>query len=217
MSGCTPNQAFSPTDDLDKEIGAAVEWSREVIRELVVVYDEPTNIAGLKRRFQRHQTGFSGELVLHVVDHLGAFAGRQSGRIWEQFITLGRVFKEDLASAHDAAVFLLAHGSPKMENEFRENNRVSGNTVDAYGGQAIRQWSDVLFAVGRHNGDTEFGKDPNFATATVIQGIKNRQGKGHDDTWVVFDYDPRSDYLSNKVLADDHAELFEERPDDPAF
>jgi hypothetical protein len=209
MAHTTPDRAFQKLDTMGNENErASIEHARELIRDYVVVYDEPTNMAGLQRRFRRHQVEFGNELVLHVVDHLGAFAGINRGKMWEQFAVLGRQFKQDLAASYGASVLLLAHSSRQVEQEFKQNNRVNVSTLDAYGGSAIRQWSDVFMAVGRHNGQDEYGHpDSRFFTATIVQTCKNRQGLGFSNDLVVFDYDPEHEYLTNTVLVDSQKDM----------
>jgi len=206
----SPRYAFS-TEYLDSTDTQEIARSREAIDMWVRVYDEPTNITGVTARIRRHQVEFGNDLVLHIIDHIGAFV-ESNKSAWQQIQTLGRTFK-DIGKLYYACILALAHPNPgsNLGDEFKKNNRLTNTShVGVYGGRGLTQWADSMWVVHRHSGVDESGAPaPRFFHATIFQGIKNRQGKGiAEDTYFALDFDPITEHLSQTVLLDDQADIF---------
>lgn len=208
---CTANLAFNASATKGPEYEAITD-AQELIDKWVRVYDEPTDLEGLQRRMKRHQVEFGSKMVLHIIDHIGAFM-ESTKQSWQQLQTISRDLKAS-ASENNTCVLALVHpgGPSESLDDVRKNNRAS--RLDAYGGQAVRQWSDVMFLIARHNGSDGIGGiDQRLRSATIFQGFKNRQGKGSaDDTYFVLSFDPVTENLGQKILIDDQAKLFNSRP-----
>ena len=180
------------------------------------VYDEPANIAGLERRYRRHQVEFGDDMVLHIIDHLWAFVEKGESA-WKQVQSLGRAFK-DLGRGCHACTLLLAHPSPdgNFETEFRAKNRVTKCHV--YGGKGIAQWTDSLVAVGRHSGFEGTVFQPELAKTTIFQAFKNRQGKGiGENSYFGLRFYPETDYLSQEIVFDEQERVFNPKEPDPVY
>jgi hypothetical protein len=214
-AGCTHDLAFRP-EAAGPELEPSIKIVHELLDKWVRVYDEPTTLAGFERRVRRHQVEYGDIPVLHILDHIGAFV-QANTQAWQQVGNIARDF-HNAAKENNACILALSHPltSDNIDKDLKKTNRAT-TISGGYGGRGTSQWADVIFLVGRHNGQDEFGMfNADLRHATIFQGAKNRQGKGmSDSTYFVLDFDPQTEYLTDKILIDDQDFIFREKKTPP--
>jgi len=205
-AACTADVAFAP-ERAGQDHAPHIQQTIDLLDIFVRVYDEPADLGLIAQRMRRHHVEFGDCMTLHIIDHIGAFA-ESNKQAWRELQAITHRLG-NMGNEHNACLLVLSHpaGTGSTTQELRDHNRAT-STVNAYGGKGVRQWADVVFLVGRHNGIDEAGMPRRELTyATIFQGSKNRQGKGSGDrTYFVLRFDPVTENLTQEILIDDQSQ-----------